>query len=196
MAEKVIFRHQIEFPNILYETIFGLIIYFNFDSFTRITNFSHFLFFFTSFILVIHWWLMFEAAADQFGEETRGSALNLSLNILYLTLIDYIVKFSAEFDYYKTNIFLFLLLVLDIAWALIWKYIKPWRTKDISKINEMNLELIKIIKSDLMLIIPIIGLLIFRNIISPLVFISVFIIAYFFYILITFKWKIIDLRIV
>jgi len=194
MSEKVIFRHQIEFPTILYETIFGLIIYFNLDSFVKVTGLLHFLFFFCSFILVIHWWLMFEAASDQFGEETKSSALNLSLNIVYLVLINYIVQFAAIFSYYKANIFLFFLLIGDIAWSLIWKYIKPWKTKDTLKINEMNLELIKIIKSDLMLIVPTIALIIIGNIISPIAFVSVFAIAYFLYIFVTFKWKIIDLR--
>jgi len=195
MVEKVIFRHQIEFPTILYETIFGLIIYFNLDSFTKIKNPLHFIFFFTSFILVIHWWLMFEAAADQFGEETRGSALNLSLNIIYLTLINYIVQFAAIFEYYKANVFLFILLIGDILWALIWKYIKPWkRIKDLTRIKEMSLELTKIIKSDLMLITPVTFLIIIGKSTSPIYFVSVFTIAYFLYIFITFKWKIIDLR--
>ena len=194
MIEKVVFRHQIEFPTILYETIFGLIIYFNLDSFAQIKNSLHFIFFFTSFILVIHWWLMFEAAADQFGEETRSSALNLSLNIVYLTLINYIVQFAAVFDYYKANIFLFLLLIGDILWALIWKYVKPWKTTDPLRIKEMKLELIKIIKSDLTLVIPVIALLVVKNIISPISFVLIFAISYFLYIFITFKWKIIDLR--
>ena len=194
MVEKVVFRHQIEFPTILYETIFGLIIYFNLDSFTRIQNSLHFIFFFCSFILVIHWWLMFEAAADQFGEETRSSALNLSLNIVYLTLINYIVQFAAVFDYYKANIFLLLLLIGDILWALIWKHVKPWKTTDSLRIKEMKLELIKIIKSDLILVIPVIALLVVGNIISPISFVLIFAISYFLYIFITFKWKIIDLR--
>jgi len=137
---------------------------------------------------------MFEAAADQFGEETRGSALNLSLNIVYLTLINYIVQFAAEFSYYKANVFLFILLIGDILWALIWKYTKPWRTKDHVRIKEMNLELIKIIKSDLMLMAPVVALIIIGNKTSPISFVSVFAIAYFLYIFITFKWKIIDLR--
>ena len=194
MIEKVVFRHQIEFPTILYETIFGLIIYFNLDSFAQIKNSLHFIFFFTSFILVIHWWLMFEAAADQFGEETRSSALNLSLNIVYLTLINYIVQFAAVFDYYKANIFLLLLLIGDILWALIWKHVKPWKTTDSLRIKEMKLELIKIIKSDLILVIPVIALLVVGNIISPISFVLIFAISYFLYIFITFKWKIIDLR--
>ena len=194
MIEKVVFRHQIEFPTILYETIFGLIIYFNLDSFAQIKNSLHFIFFFTSFILVIHWWLMFEAAADQFGEETRSSAFNLSLNIVYLTLINYIVQFAAVFDYYKANIFLLLLLIGDILWALIWKHVKPWKTTDSLRIKEMKLELIKIIKSDLILVIPVIALLVVGNIISPISFVLIFAISYFLYIFITFKWKIIDLR--
>jgi len=137
---------------------------------------------------------MFEAAADQFGEETRSSALNLSLNIVYLTLINYIVQFAAVFDYYKANIFLFLLLIGDILWALIWKYVKPWKTTDPLRIKEMKLELIKIIKSDLTLVIPVIALLVVKNIISPISFVLIFAISYFLYIFITFKWKIIDLR--
>jgi len=137
---------------------------------------------------------MFEAAADQFGEETRSSAFNLSLNIVYLTLINYIVQFAAIFDYYKANIFLFLLLIGDILWALIWKHVKPWKTTDSLRIKEMKLELIKIIKSDLILVIPVIALLVVGNIISPISFVLIFAISYFLYIFITFKWKIIDLR--
>jgi len=137
---------------------------------------------------------MFEAAADQFGEETRSSALNLSLNIVYLTLINYIVQFAAVFDYYKANIFLLLLLIGDILWALIWKHVKPWKTTDSLRIKEMKLELIKIIKSDLILVIPVIALLVVGNIISPISFVLIFAISYFLYIFITFKWKIIDLR--
>ncbi len=193
MKQKII--NQFEFPSVLYDTLFGLVLYFNMDSFLTIEEPLHFALYLCTFILVIHWWLMFKSAADVFGEETQSSALNLVLNIVCLILINYVVLTSGAFEYRYTAYFLVALLALDVFWAVLWRYIRRWETDNHERREMMDREAEAIIRVDALLLGPIAALAVFGGLLSAPAFVAVFIASYAAYIFLTFRWGVVDLRI-
>ncbi len=187
--------HQFEFPSILYDTLFGLIIYFSLDSFLDLQGKLHLFFYLFALVLVIHWWLMFKSATDAFGEETSDSAFNLVINIVYLIIIDYIVLLSGKFDYYQAGVFLAVLLLVDLLWASVWRFAKAWDSKERGKIKRMKQELSNIISTDLLLLLPLGVLLLLGGGFAPGLFIGLLAGLYFVYIAFSFHYQIIDLKI-
>ncbi|EKD64880.1 MAG: hypothetical protein ACD_50C00273G0002 [uncultured bacterium] len=186
--------NQIEFASILYDTIFGLILYFGIDSFLDIREPVHFVFYFFSNIILIHWWLIFKSTDDTFGDECSDSVLDLVLGIIYLILIEFVVLFSRSFDYEKAFYFLIALLGVDLVWALMWKFIGKWRTKSKAEVRHMERELSGNIWSNVVILILLVPLFALINYISAGYFVLVFILTYLVYILLTFKYKIIDIK--
>lgn len=186
-------KNQIEFASILYDTIFGLILYFGMDSFLDVTGPAHFVFYFFSNIILIHWWLIFKSNDDAFGDECSDSVLDLVLSVVFLVLLEFVVLFSKTFDYEKVFYFLIALLGVDLIWALIWKLIGRWRTKDRARIYSMERELSGNIWADIVISIFLLPLFFLINYVSAGYFVLVFVVIYLLYILLTFHYRIIDI---
>lgn len=189
------FLEQKGFSSVLFDTLFGLVLFFSVDSFLDITNAPHFLLYFFSTIILIHWWLAFKSADDAFKEEVSDSAVDLIFGIVYIILIEYIILMSRGFDYIHATGFLLALLSIDLCWALAWLYIGSWRTKDKEKIKRMETELKNLIITNVIAFSLYGILMLFGNSIHPTTYILFFIIFYLFYIFLQFKNKVIDLHI-
>src|SRR3989338_5792213 len=113
-------RNQFEFSELLFDTLFGLVLFFSIDSFLDIVNPIHFIFYISSLIIVIHWWLGVKSADDIFGEEVSHSSLDLILGIIYIIFLEYIVLMSKTFNYSKATLFIILLFGVELIWAIIW----------------------------------------------------------------------------
>jgi len=186
---------QIGFSSILFDTLFGLILFFNLDSFLEITGtYNLILYFFTIFI-IIHWWLEFKSVDDLFGEEVSDSLVDLLFGIIYLMLLEFIILFSKMFDHINVTLCLISLFVVDLIWASIWRYVGNWTTKDIKRIKMMERELNNNIKINITIIILNSLLVAVIPFITPANFVIIFIINYLFYVFLTFRYKIIDIEI-
>jgi len=73
---------QIGFSSVLFDTLFGLILFFSLDSFLVIKGAASFIFYLFSTIIIIHWWLVFKSADDAFEEEVTDSAVDLIFGII------------------------------------------------------------------------------------------------------------------
>ncbi len=190
---KIIRNEQIAFSNILFDTLFGLVLYFSIDSILDIKNYTSLLFYLFGMIILIHWWIMFKASDDAYSEEVTDSGLDLIIGIIQVIFIDFIVLSSRSSDYILATKFLIALLSVDLLWAIVWLYIGEWHTKDIVKINLMEKELKNNIKIDsIAFILFILFLIIFQSV-AFLFFIIGFILIYIIYIILSFKYKIIDI---
>jgi hypothetical protein len=187
--------NQIDFSVVLFDTLFGLILFFSIDSLLDIKEPLKFIFYVFTMIVLIHWWLIFKSADDCFGEEVTQSAADLTFGIIYLILIDYVVVLSKTFDYSKATLFLITLFFVDLIWAFIWLYVGEWKTKDKNNIKAMERELSNNIKIDSIIIVLFLALILLSTALSPLQFVISFIIMYSLYIIMTFYYKIIDIRI-
>ena len=187
---------QFQFASLLYDSLFGLVIYFSLEKFLEIKDPIHLIFYLFSTIVIIHWWLLFKSADEMFGQITRKSALNLVLNILYIILIQYYVLMSAKFSYNDALIFIFILFIIDLTWALIWSKFLPRRANGLSNLPKMLVEIFNIIKSDLVAIFGLLFLIIFNKFIIAPIYVFIFISIYTIYIVMTFKYEIIDLDVI
>ncbi len=186
---------QIEFSTVLFDTLFGLILFFCLDSFLEIKGIIPFIFYLFSIIILVHWWLIFKSADDAFNEEVTDSAVDLFFGIIYIILIEYIILNAKSFAVTSATGFLIGLFVLDLVWALVWRYIGRWNTKDSDKIKRMEKELNHNIIVNSVMILIFAFLLAMAQFLTPNLYIIVFIILYIVYISATFETKIIDLRI-
>lgn len=186
---------QIEFSSLLFDTLFGLVLFFNIDLFLDIKNPWHLALYFASFFVLVHWWLIFRSADDAFEEEVTDSAADLIFGIIYLIFIDYIILLSRAFDYRGATIFLAALLSIDLVWALIWRYVGEWQSKDPEKIKMMEKELDHTIRIDSVALLCFVPLVAITNFLSAAAFVTIYILVYLLYIIMTFKTKIIDIKI-
>lgn len=186
---------QIEFSNLLFDALFGLVLFFGIDSFLEINQPLYFIFYLFSIIIVIHWWLEFKAADDAFEKEVTNSALDLIVGIVEIVLIEYIVLMARSYNHIAATIFLISLLVVDIIWTVVWRYIGKWRTTEPGLIKSMEQELDNNLKADL---ITLVLLILFMLFVAPYIsfagFVVGFILIYLFFIIQTFRLKIIDIK--
>ncbi|MHB8904118.1 MAG: hypothetical protein ACYC40_03390 [Patescibacteria group bacterium] len=186
---------QIDFSSVLFDSLFGLILFFCLDSFLEIQGTIPFIFYIFSIVILVHWWLNFKSCDDAFGEEVTNSVVDLVFGIIYVILIEYIIINTKLFAVTTATWFLISLLAMDLLWALIWLYVGKWNTIDQEKIKRMERELNHTILVDSAAIAIFIFLMMMAQFLSPLLYVASFIVLYILYIVATFKTKIIDLRI-
>src|SRR4030043_2331403 len=186
-------EEQFQFANLLFDSLFGLVIYFSLDSFLEIKEPIRLMFYLFTLIVVIHWWLMFKSASEIFGKITQSSALNIVLNIIYIILLQYYILMAAEFLYNEAIIFVFILILIDILWCLMWAKLLPQRAKGNPNLPIMLVEIFNIIKSNLVLVFALLFLIIANKFLVAPLYVFIFIAVYIVYIVMTFKYEIIDL---
>ena len=192
---KIIRDEQISFSSILFDTLFGLVLYFSIDSILEIKNITALFFYLFGMIILIHWWIMFKASDDAYSEEVTDSGLDLIIGIIQVIFIDFIVLASRSSDYILATKFLIALLAVDLLWAIVWLYVGKWHTKDTLKINLMEKELKNNIKIDSIAFILFILFLTIFQFTTFLFFMIGFIVIYLVYIILSFRYKIIDIDI-
>lgn len=186
---------QLDFTTLLFDALFGLILFFGIDAFLEVKDSSHFIFYLLGNIILIHWWLIFKSAYDIFGNEIINSAIYIIFGIIEIILLDYMVLFSTTFQYVATTGYLLALFVVDCIWIIIWRYVGHWETKDAKKIKTMELELDNNLRVNALMLVFLSLLLYFSRFLTPNTFLVVLIVVYLAYISLTFKKHIIDIRI-
>ncbi len=186
---------QIGFSTILFDSLFGLILFFGLDSFLDIKGIMPFILYLFSTIILVHWWLIFKSADDAFDEEVTDSAVDLVFGLIYVILIEYIILMSRDFNLTGVTGYLLALLIVDMFWAIIWRYVGSWNTKDKKKIKTMETELDHNITINFISISFMAVLLLIYPYISVPLYLALFVIFYSIYIILSFRSKIIDLRI-
>jgi len=192
---KTAIGQQIEFSSVLFDTLFGLILFFSIDSFLDIKDPLHFIFYLFSLIVLIHRRLIFKSCDDAFDKEVTDSGLDIIIGIIELILIEYVVLMARGFDTVSTAYFLLALLGVDLIWTIIWLYVGKRRHEDKERIKSMERELQNNLKLVIAGIIMFTILIAFAQFLSPLLFIIGFIVLYSVFIVLSFRNKIVDIKI-
>lgn len=187
--------YQVSFSGLLFDTLFGLILFFGLDSFLDITSAPHFIFYLFATIVVIHWWLLFKSADDAFGDEVEDSASDIVFGIIDLLMLEYILLYAKTFQYTTSTWFLVGLLMVDLCWALIWRYVGKWDTTDRDRIGRMERELDRTIRIDIAAAVLFSMLGLFGGALATFPYVAVFVLAYVAYIILTFRTGVLNLRI-
>ncbi len=192
MTSKVI--HQVEFSSVLFDTLFGLILFYSFDYFFDVTGILPFIFYLFSMFVLLHWWLLFKASDDLLDEEVSNSALDTIFGILDVILIYYIVLMASRFDVKGVNLFIILLLVSDLLWSLIWRYVGKWQTKSLEKIKIIENELSTTIKINSVAIVLMAVLFFSTAHLTVLHYCIFMMLIYIIFIIATFRFEIADIK--
>lgn len=192
MAKKL---QQIDFSSVLFDTLFGLILFFAMDSFLDIHQPAYFLFYLWAMIITIHWWLMFKSADDAFNTEVTDSAVDLLVGIIEVVLIEYIILSAATFNLAAAVAFVVAVFAVDLLWALAWRYVGKWETVDHDRIHTMEQELQSTILVDTLGLVGFAILWSILPLLSVSWFVGLFIAFYAVLMVMSFRRRIIDLHI-
>lgn len=187
--------NQLDFSTLLFDTLFGLVLFYSFDSLLDIKSPLNFIFYLFSTIIVVHWWLMFKSADDIYAEEVADSAADLVIGILEVIFLDYVVIISRGATFTNAIYYLFALFILDLGWAFIWRFVGVWRTTNTERIGFMQGRLNKNIYIDIFMILGLSCLIATQNLFSPLLFSIVYMALYCLYMAFTFIYKVVDIDI-
>lgn len=186
--------HQVEFSSVLFDTLFGLNLFYGFDTFFEIKEVLPFVMYLFSMFVLLHWWLLFKASDDLLQEEVSNSALDTIFGLIDIILIYYIVLLASKFMYKEMVLFILLLLLADLVWALIWRYAGNWETKNPRDIKAKEHELNTTIAIDSVFVALFLALFFSYNYLSILQFCIGIVSIYIAYIIATFRFEIADIK--
>lgn len=189
------FLNQLEFSSLLFDTIFGLILFYSFDSLIGIGSMLIMAFYLFSMLILIHWWLIFKSTDDSFNEEVTDSAADIVFGIVYAVVLYYLVQSSRATDFRTATAFMLGLFVLDFVWSAIWRYVGSWRTNDKDRIRNMEGILNKSLALDFLFAACFAVLFVVQRQLPDLAFILAYVGFYVAYITLTFKTKTLNIDI-
>jgi len=193
---RINLENQSEFSSLLFDTLFGLILFFNIDSFLEIKDPLHFIFYTFSFLIIVHWWFEIKATLDSYGDEITKTIAHTMIGMVLIISLDIFVLLVKNFEVATAIFFLITVFLLDIIWCLIFLYIGKWGVKDQLKILMMETELANNLKCDLIAVNLFVVLFILVPTLGASISVAAFIMIYSFYIYLTYHYKIIDIPVI
>lgn len=187
--------NQIDFSSMLFDTLFGLVLFYSFDSILDISDHVQFIFYLFTTIILIHWWLIFRSSDDAYDRDVNDSAVDVLIGVGEIILLEFVTLTSRSANYLQTCHFMIGLLLVDLLWVLIWQHVGKWHTTDSSKINKMERELRGNFKAVVIGLILFIPAALFNSMFSPAAYVAYFIGAYCIFIFCTFRFKVVDINI-
>lgn len=118
--------HQTEFSPVLFDTLYGLLIFLGIAAFFDLKDGAHLAFYLASMAVVVHWWLKRKAADATFGLDTRNSTLDLLFGLAQVALLQLAMLAAADAQYVAAITYFALPLVAESAWALLWRFFGAW----------------------------------------------------------------------
>jgi len=189
------FFNQLEFSTLLFDTVFGLILFYSFDSLFGVHDVLTLVFYLFSMLILIHWWLIFKSTDDSFSEEVTDSAADIVFGIVYAIVLYYLVQSSRLPDFQVASIYMVGLFTLDLCWSAIWRFIGQWRTRSKERIKSMEAILNKGLILDAVFIAGYGSLYWARHSLMDWPYLAVYIGLYVVYIVLTFRTKILNIEI-
>jgi len=191
---EVIHERHSEFSPILFDMLFGLLLFLGFDSFFDIRDAAHLVFYLASTVAVLHWWLKYKAADDAYGLEVNNSALDLLFGIGEIVLLQMAMLAAARAEYAAAITYFAMPLLLESVWALLWRFFGRWKGSSAKRVLYMEQELDDTIFLNLGAAF-VLGAIVFLSpfMTVPDVILS-FVLAYVIYIAMTHRYGIIDVK--
>jgi hypothetical protein len=138
---EVIHARQSEFSPILFDVLFGLLIFIGIGSFFDLKGPTHFIFYVTSTLVILHWWLKYKAAQETYGTEASSSTIDLLFGILEIALLQIAMLAAADGNYAVAITFFAMPLVLESVRALLWRFFGKWRHSSAKRVRYIEQEL-------------------------------------------------------
>lgn len=191
----VIPEHQTEFSPLLFDVLFGLLLFQSIGWFFALKDAVHFCFFALSLIVIIHWWMKYKSEEEVYGLDVNNSSLDLLFGVVEIVLLEAAVMAATQADYVSATFFFALPLVTEAVWALLWRIFGSWRRSSKPKVQFMERLLERTLLLDLSFAAIIGGLLTSSVSLTAGQFVGVFAGIYALYVILTFVFEIVGLKI-
>lgn len=186
---------QAEFSPILFDTLFGLLVFLNIGAFAGLADATHFAFYLASLVVVLHWWLKYKAADDAYGLEVNNSTLDLLFGIGEIVLLQMAMLAAAQAEYSTAIAYFAMPLLLEAAWALLWRFFGTWAHSSRQRIRFMEQELEATLFLNLGTAAVFGGLVALSAVLSPAGLVWSFIAACVLHIAMTYRFELIDVKV-
>jgi hypothetical protein len=192
---EVIPEHQTEFSPLLFDVLFGLLLFQSISWFFSLKDAVHFSFFALSLLIVIHWWLKYKSEEEVYGLDANNSTLDLLFGVAEVIMLEAAMLAATQADYLTAVFFFTLPLVTEAVWALLWRLFGTWRRSSKQKVAFMERLLERTMLLDLSFAAIIGGVLTAGISVTAGQFVAIFAAIYFLYIALTFFFEMVGLKI-
>jgi|GEM_PF-859203 len=192
--KDVIRGGQAEFSPVLFDVLFGLLIFLGIRTFLEIRDGTHFAFYLASMLVILHWWLKFKAADEAYGHDVSNSTVDLLFGIAEITLLQMAMLAAAEAEYATAIVYFALPLLVESVWAVLWRFFGKWRGGSRQRARYLEQELGYTIFLNLGAAVLLGGLVALSPVLAAADLALCFIWAYAIYVFLTHRLEIIDVK--
>jgi len=132
---------QAEFSPILFDMLFGLLIFLAFGALLDLHGTAHFVFYLASIGVVVHWWLKHKAAQELYGHEAANSTLDLLFGIAKIALLQVAMLAAAHEEYVVAVTYFAMPLLIESVWALFRRFFGTWHRSTAKRVRYMEQQL-------------------------------------------------------
>lgn len=191
----IIPEHQTEFSPLLFDVLFGLLLFQSIGWFFSLKDAVHFCFFALSLLIIIHWWMKYKSEEEVYGLDVNNSSLDLLFGVAEVVILEAAMLAATQADYITAAFFFILPLLTDAVWALLWRIFGKWRRSSKQKIVFMERLLERTMVLDLAFAAIIGGVLTAGVSMTAGLFVAIFAAVYCLYIVLTFVLEMVGLKI-
>lgn len=192
--KQVIPERHTEFSPLLFDVLFGLLIFLGVDALFDIKGPQSFLFVTASIAIVLHWWLKYKAADETFGLEVGNSTVDLIFGLIEIVLLQAAIMAAGRGEVLQAVFYFSLPLLTEAVWALIWRFCGSWRRTSRERVKYMEQQLETTLFLNLGAAAAIGALITHAQALSVAEFIGVFAAIYAIYALLSSYWELIDMK--
>lgn len=192
--DEVLPERHTEFSPALFDTLFGLLMFLNITSFFSVRGTTQVLFFATCIGVVLHWWLKYKSADDTYGLEVNNSTLDLLFGLFEIIILQAALIAAARGDLVHAVFYLTLPLLTESVWALLWRFFGRWQRNSRKRVRYMEQELEYTTFLNLGVAAALGTLIAIASSVTAAQFAGGFIAIYALYVVLTWRWELIDVK--
>jgi hypothetical protein len=192
--KQVIAERHTEFSPLLFDILFGLLVFLGVDALFGLRGPQAFLFVVTSIAIVVHWWLKYKSADETFGLDAGNSTVDLLFGLIEVLLLQCAIMAASRGNVVQAAFYFALPLLTEAVWALLWRFCGKWRRTTHDRVRFMEQQLETTIFLNLAAAASIGALLSNANLLSTAEFIGVFAALYAAYALLSSYWELVDVK--
>ncbi|MFA5854418.1 MAG: hypothetical protein WC866_05040 [Patescibacteria group bacterium] len=192
--KQVIAERHTEFSPLLFDVLFGLLVFLGVDALFGLKGPQAFLFVTTSIAIIVHWWLKYKSADETYGLEVGNSTLDLIFGLIEVVLLQCAIMAASRGQVVQAVFYFALPLLTEAVWALLWRFCGTWRRATRDRVQFMEQQLETTLFLNLSMAASIGALISNASQLSTAEFIGVFAILYAIYALLSSYWELVDVK--
>ncbi len=195
LRRKEVFQERhTEFSPLLFDVLFGLLIFLAVNALFDMHGARPILFMLTSIAIVVHWWLKYKAADETFGLEVGNSMTDLLFGLIEIVLLECAVMAAARGETMIAIFYFSLPLLTETIWALVWRFFGAWMRTNRARVKFMEQQLESTVFLNLGTAAAIGALIVNAPVLTVAEQVGVFAIIYALHAVLASYWELVDIR--